>query len=194
MWHFSTEAVIRVFAISKNNKNKNRTDFVKLRIAIINFKIFTTMINMEAAQLKIQQKVSKEIDWFNESDERHFNGIEFVATIASMLLTAFLAGFVKEAEKKAGEVGSVVFKKLDSFIKHLFKGKKEKENELAAIAERTEETLNNLSEVQIQEYLKITENNMRIFLESSMPLNRAASLARVISQSIESEFRKKLPQ
>lgn len=152
------------------------------------------MIKMEAAQLKIQQKVSKEIDWFNESDESHFNGVEFVAALASMLLTAFLAGFVKEAEKKAEEVGSVVFKKLDSFIKNLFKGKKEKENELSAIAGKTEETLNNLSEVQIQEYLRITENNMRIFLESSMPLKRAASLARVISQSIESEFRTKLPQ
>lgn len=148
------------------------------------------MIEFKEAQIAVQRKVSKEIDWFNDTNEKHFDGAAFVVEISGLLITAFLAGFVQTAKDKVEKTGVQVFQKLEIFIKNLFRSKKPEDETLTELSEKTAETLQDLSNDQMELYLNITEENMRIYLETTMPVDRATSLARLIRQSIENQFTK----
>lgn len=147
------------------------------------------MENYSKAQREIQRHVSKEIEWFNQSEERHFDAVSVIAKLSELLLTAFLAGFVQIAEQKAKAAGINVFQILETMVKNLFKGKKLTDSVvLKKLSDQTPTAIKGLNSDQIQGYLAITETEMRQYLETTMPLDRATSLANIIRKSIETQF------
>lgn len=50
------------------------------------------------AVLDIRRELASQIDWLTPGEERHFDPVTVIGSLAGAMLTAFLAGFSSEAK------------------------------------------------------------------------------------------------
>ena len=139
----------------------------------------------EEAQVAVQRHLAKDVDWFTPPGQRHFDPASVVFTFAGIMVTAFLAGFVEEAQKSAKEAGRRVYRRLEELVKDVFTGEEDPNmDDLNVIAEQAPAIAKATHEENVLLYVKSVEDDLRIYLESHLPADKAASLAKVVRDSV----------
>ncbi len=143
----------------------------------------------DQAQLTVQRHLVKEMDWFTDPDERHFDPASAVVGFAGLLITAFLAGFVQEAQKKSKKAGVSVYQRLEERVKNIFCSNRSIDtDDLDELAVQASKAVRAIDEKQMLIYLTTTEDKIKIYLESNLPSDRAFSLAKTVRQAVEPQL------
>jgi hypothetical protein len=139
----------------------------------------------EQARLEVQHTVASDIDWFTSPEERHFDVVGFIVPIATVLVTAFLAGFTEEAKKSAREIGHKAFRKLEEFLGEYLKtgDAPPQDVELQQLAEEAP-TLAKQKSTDFVLYMDRTEENLRIYLQTRLPPEKAIAMATHVRQAV----------
>jgi hypothetical protein len=132
----------------------------------------------DSAVLDIRGELADEIAWLTPADEKHFDPVTAIVTLAGVMLTAFLAGFTSEAKKAAEGMGERTFQYLESRFKAFFAGKPGAlQDDLDALAQEAPKLAPSVSRNDVLLYASQAEGHIRVFLEANMPSDRANLLA-----------------
>jgi hypothetical protein len=151
----------------------------------------------ENAVADVQIQVARQITWFQPPDERHMDPVSFVAGLATVLVTAFLAGFQEEASAAAKSAGHEGFRWLEKFVVSFFHDESSTKpqqqpipGELATkkLADEAVATVGKLDGERYRLCLSQTETGLRVQLEANLPPDRASALASVVRKAVETHI------
>jgi hypothetical protein len=144
-----------------------------------------TMIKgFDQATQEIEGDLATQISWLTPQGERHFDPATIVVTLAGVLLSSFLAGFTAEAKKAGKELGKATFRGLEAIVKNVFARAKNPEKEkLDQLAREAPKLAARAKRDELMLYANRSEDMLRVWLEASMPADRAAALASKIRKA-----------
>ena len=141
------------------------------------------MKGFDQAVSQLQPTIAAEISWLTPDGERRFDPVSVVLTLGGVLLTGFLAGFTEEAKKVGKKAGKAAFHWLEGIVKDVFDGKKNPEKEkLEELASEAPALAASAKPQEILLYAAQSEEGLRIWLQASMPPDRATALASKIRE------------
>ena len=139
---------------------------------------------IENAKREIRREIAGQIDWFMPEGEKHFDPVSVIAAISTILIGAFLKGFIDEATKVPEEAGRTVFKNLKDLIMNAFKGGEGAVDETERDAQRGREIAQSLSSDQRAVLISQTETEFRESLLQFMPEERAVMIVSRVRTSV----------
>ena len=136
---------------------------------------------------EISVAAAGDLEWFAPADRRQFIGAETLTAFALLLLSSFLAGMKKAAERKAEELGRTVFRYLWEAVTDLFSGKKDSKAKADLNKESKDavSVVSALSPAELAEALNTVEGELKQVLLKNLSPARAGRLARSVRESIE---------
>jgi hypothetical protein len=144
---------------------------------------------IDDAASAVQGRVARELDWFTPPGSKHFDPVSTVLGFASLLVTAFVAGFVDEALGTAKEAGRSTFRRLSGLVKQFFSEDEVPEySERNVLTDRVKELVETRDAASISVLLEHTENSFRAELSANLPPERAANLAAEIRTAVQEQM------
>lgn len=137
------------------------------------------------AQGEIAGAAARDLSWFAPPERKQFLGGSILLAFASLLLSAFLTGFVEASRKKAKKAGEEVAEYLWEAISDLFSDKHESEakNGLEMRAADASRIAAGMSQERVTALLVEVEKALKSALQEKLPAEQAGKLASSVSQS-----------
>ena len=137
------------------------------------------------ARLDVQRRLAPEMDWFVPPDEKHFDPASAVVAVAGLLVSAFLAGFVAEAQESFREAGRAAYRRLEALVRDALRGEPAPDPaDLDRLAEKAPALAERMEPERVRSSVEGAETTLRIYLETTLPPDRAASLAAAVREAV----------
>jgi len=143
---------------------------------------------IEEAKRELRRSLAGQTDWFLPEGSRHFDPVSVVGTLAVVLITAFLRGFIDEATKSAENAGRETFRDLKQACATAIGNKPGDDEAQLAEAERAarhaRELAQTMSPAQRTALIEQSEVALRRALDEIVPAPRAAVIVTEVRTTV----------